>query len=360
MSFLQKVHKGSWGLPDFGITEALTKKRTAQGGSNLFGTSSNAAEPQTFGSVLGTQIQSPIQSPVYGPQLPSGGIRPASGGQSGAPVAGDGGQQQTTLPQSNSDNDFVNSLRSTYGNLRNIVSSSLPGLEQDYTRVKGDIEGAIQRGRDTLNEQKEDINRGYGENLRNVLQSDREIGQKSRGVFSQLNALDSSAFADSEIKRQQNLFDTKNEFTRERDRSISSADRQYSEYESTANQQLADLGGQYMQGKQQLQYALANNDLQEATAIQNAMSQIQERAQNVQNTIANLKLSAANLQSQGVDVVGNLQKLNRSGIDGLFGQYLSQYANPTSSYLTLPNQAVQGQGYISPSEQERRRRMGMA
>ena len=30
-------HIGSWGLPDFGITEALTPHRTAEGGSQIFG-----------------------------------------------------------------------------------------------------------------------------------------------------------------------------------------------------------------------------------------------------------------------------------------------------------------------------------
>lgn len=36
-------HIGSWGLPDFGLTEALTNRRTTQGGSNLMGSNQQAS-----------------------------------------------------------------------------------------------------------------------------------------------------------------------------------------------------------------------------------------------------------------------------------------------------------------------------
>ncbi len=48
-------HIGSWGLPDFGLTEALTNKRTTQGGSNLMGSNQQAS--------IGPEVE------IKGPQM---------------------------------------------------------------------------------------------------------------------------------------------------------------------------------------------------------------------------------------------------------------------------------------------------
>lgn len=65
---LPASHKGSWlGLPDFGITERLTGTRTAQGGSNIWG-SSKAAAPTQQTSVK-AQMYVPDYSRPAGPHI---------------------------------------------------------------------------------------------------------------------------------------------------------------------------------------------------------------------------------------------------------------------------------------------------
>ncbi len=64
-------HPGSWlGLPDFGITEMLTSKRTAQGGSNIIGPSS---APVQNNYIPAPQVNySPVQNPApYSPSQPT-------------------------------------------------------------------------------------------------------------------------------------------------------------------------------------------------------------------------------------------------------------------------------------------------
>ena len=53
----QGVHTGSWGLPEFGATEAFASSRTPQGGSNILGSSTAAPITQGGGSQAPTNTQ---------------------------------------------------------------------------------------------------------------------------------------------------------------------------------------------------------------------------------------------------------------------------------------------------------------
>jgi len=83
------VHKGSWGLPDFGITEAAqklfapAKPMTSQGGSNLFGKA-----PASSGQVAGASTTTPYN---YTPGPTSSGGGGGGGGSSAAASKGGGG-----------------------------------------------------------------------------------------------------------------------------------------------------------------------------------------------------------------------------------------------------------------------------
>lgn len=290
------------------------------------------------------QYQEPVDTRTdaqrFGALL-GGTYQPSSGGQPAAPTGDSGGD---------SGSSYVDQLRQAYDYARSLVSDQLPGLEADYTRIKGDIEGALGRAKETYGEQKEDIRRGYGEGLRNLIQSNRELEQKSRNVYSGLNALDSSSFAESNEKARQSFIETQGKLTSERERSNREAERQYSAYESQANQALADLGNQYQAGRQALQSAIANNRIEEATNIMNYL-------QNLQNTISSYKLNLAQLQAQGTDVVGALQKLNRGGLDNIFGNYLSSVYNPMMGQLKIPTNNLAGSGYIGASKDEELKRL---
>lgn len=293
------------------------------------------------------QTQAPISGGTFGSVLGDSTYQPSSGGQpSGGDLSGGTSQPQT--------DPYLESLRAEFGNLRSLYEGQIPQLESDYQRVRGDVEGSVGRAKETLGEQKQDIGVRFGESLRDLLLSDRELGQKSRNVYSGLNALDSSSFAEAENRRGQQLIETKGKLGVEKDRSLKQADRTYADYEARATDSLANLGNQYLDAKTALQTAISQNNLDEASAIQNYIQQIQQQAQQIQSVLLNL----GQLQASGTDVIGNLQGLNNSGINQVFGNYLSNYFNPTSSRLGIPSPGLTGSGFIgSGGDDDRLRRL---
>lgn len=297
-------------------------------------------QPISSGYQQTPQTQAPISGGTFGSVLgESTTYQPSSGGQ---PSGGDFSGGETSAPQPD---PYLEALRAEFGNLRTLYEGQIPQLESDYQRVRGDVEGSIGRAKETLGEQKQDIGVRFGESLRDLLQSDRELGQKSRNIYSGLNALDSSSFAEAENKRGQQLIETKGRLGVERNRNIKQADRAYADYEARATDSLANLGSQYLNAKTALQAAISQNNLDEASAIQNYINQIQQQAQQIQSVLLNL----GQLQASGTDVIGNLQSLNNSNINQVFGNYLSNYFNPTSSRLGIPSPSLTGSGFIGSS-----------
>ena len=272
---------------------------------------------------------------------PTGQVLGASTGQGfGGGTTGGNTATATTGSQNGSYDPFSN-LRSAYDYARSIYESQMPSLEGDYNRVKGDIEGAVARAKETLTESKDNINRGYGESLRNLITNSQELGQKTRNVYSGLNALDSSSYADAQIKQEQAQYDTQGKLEQQKLSDTKEADRQYAEYEAKANENLATLGKQYVAGKQALQQAIADNNIEEANTIMSHM-------ENLSSLMTNAKLGLAQLQAGGTDVIGSLKKLNGSGAGDIFGSYLSNVYNPSMSGFNFAQPSTQGQGYISP------------
>lgn len=301
------------------------------------------------GEVLGNSTTSDVQRMYdqnnFIPQAPNvvnNNYKPSTGG------GGGGGQVLGTSVGSapvvdSSGGGYQDALKAAYDQARSVYESQFPGIEQDYNRATGDVNAAIERAKGTRDTSLNDVNVGYGDNLRNLVMSDRELGQKSRNLYAGQNALDSSSFLESETKRGQQLFDTQSRIETQKTRDSKDINDQYGAYERQATSTLADLGSQYMSARDSLRQAIASNNIEEAQTIQNYMQQIQ-------STVGNLKLNLASLQAQGTDVMGSLQKLNRGGIDSILGGYMSNYYNPTMASLT-PNSQAGGMptgSYISP------------
>jgi hypothetical protein len=324
------------------------------------------AEAST-GSVQGTTTYSGPSSTTMGPLSTgyggnplgsgSGTYNPSTGGQ-GPAVGGDVGSYTDGGGESGQDDQaYLQSLRDAFSGLRSSVESQLPGIESTYNTVKGDIEGAVGRAKEVYGERKEDIGRGFGENLRNLLQTDRELGQKTRNTYSGLNALDSSSFAEAENKRQQSVFDTQGSLTRDKERQYREAEREYSAYETEATRALAGAAQEYQGAKGALQAALAQNKLDEAYSIQNAMQQIQDRARQIQDSVNAFKLNLAQLQASGTNVIGNLQQFGRGGLDNIYNQYLGKTYNPGMSRLSFSRPEIGGSGYIGSGGDDEKRRL---
>lgn len=345
---MPQVHKGSFfGLPDFGVTEFISdrlgRQRDSQGGSTLFGSKLSKA------ATLGAQTSEPatVQGPPPGYQAPStstsggtysaqpsGSIAPATSGQ--ASDGGGGGY------------DALAALRNAFNSQRSALEGNLQPLESDYNLAKGDIEASVGRAKDTLTTQKADVERSYGQNLRSLLQTDKELKQRRQGTFSALGSLDSSAYRDDVTKGDQQLLESQQMLSGERDRNIQGADKEYAAYEQKATGELARVANEFTRAKQALRQAVADVNMNEAASIQNYMQQLQDRAQAVQDQMNAFKMNLAQLQAQGTDVVGNLQNFNMNNFSQQFGQGLQQRLSDVTARYSLPQQAAAGSGYINP------------
>ncbi len=330
-------------LPELHISEAFGNAvpvaKASDGGGQAPQVLSKMTDTPSQPSVTFNDL---LTKPQYAPTSKSI-VLPSSGGQGAAGGAG-APQGQGGDPYQSND---LGELRNSFAGLRSTIEGQLPGLEADYNRTKGDVQAAIDRAKGSYDQSTQDINKGYGENLRSLIQTDQELRQKNRNVFSGLNTLDSSSYQDSYNKADQNFVDTQGSLQNEKEKQLRDADSQYKAYESQANSQLASLGSQYLQGKQALQQAIAQNRLDEASTIQNYIAQIKDRANQVNDSLNTFKLNAAQLMAQGVDVVGNLNKINRSGLDQTFGRYLSGTYNPGMASLNYTTPSITGQGYIT-------------
>lgn len=143
----QGVHIGSWGTPEFGVTEALagSAPRTEQGGSNLLG-GQQAPIPTTD---INWQI------PKEGDVAPDGSVfrngqwvRPS--GTTG--TTGDGQVQGTattgtTIPTFDDINQQIDAI---YGPSMNYLGQAEQQLRSDYPSVQGDISSQFQTSKEQL------------------------------------------------------------------------------------------------------------------------------------------------------------------------------------------------------------------
>jgi hypothetical protein len=343
------LRKGSWfGLPEFGLTEKvgslLGAPRTAQGGSNIFGNTLKQAS-------TGGQVQGASTQPYTVEGAPSGYTAPSSGGTytsggSGTPTPSTSGQPSDG--GGDAGYDYVGALRSAFDQSRSALQGILPTYDSDFSNFKSTVEGGVNRAKDTLTTQNAEDERLYGQSLKSLLQSDQELRQRRQGVFSSLNALDSSSFRDDVTKADQSLLENQQGLEGEKRRTFDARQREYAAYEQEANSKIASYANEIQRAKQALQQAIASVNMDEASSIQNYIGQLQQQAQQVNSQREALALNLTQLQAQGTDVVGNLGRMNLQGFSNIFGQNLANRVKDVTARYTLPQQQVAGSGYINP------------
>jgi hypothetical protein len=362
---LIKNAKGSWGgLPDFGITEAIQKAvapkkaLSSNNGSNLFGSSlaKQASKPQVLGSQTKNAINGAVPSPTqntgggggsYYASAPSQAPQPSYSGEPGG--GGDSG--------GDAGYDYLGALRSAFGQSRSSLESIIPTYDADYSNFKNLVEGGVTRAKDTLSTQNAEDERIFGEDLRRTLQTDKELRQRRQGVFSGLNALDSSAYQDDVTKADQALQQDTQSLDAEKRRTYDARQKEFAAYEQEATGKLASYANEISRAKAALQQSIASVNMEEAASIQNYIDKISSEAQQLNSQREAMALNLAQLQAQGTDVVGNLSKLNMSGFSNLFGQNLANRYQKAISRYSLPSGQVAGAGYIGNSKDEEQRRL---
>lgn len=201
-------HTGSWGLPDFGITEGISSLfgggLTAQGGSNLrqggLPTAQINTGPGTFAPVQGPGlgwsgstdvVSNIIQTPPSSPPVDNGaggnptGIGNYPGGP--APVNQTSVQDIGSMLDSGY-NDYFRNLDSMLGDL-SVQSGSLQNQAQAQTaQQQAGLDLGLQQGQNTLNDYQGKTLRDLSGNVRNMLNAGNiYLGSRGAGDSSATN-----------------------------------------------------------------------------------------------------------------------------------------------------------------------------
>lgn len=301
------VHSGSWGTPDFGLTEYLSnyfnQGRTAQGGSNLQGDQSQTVlAPATSGQytplgsagaygIQGSYTAPRTTTPTYtAPQQTTTNTSQnrldmwRALGRSGEPPVGWNGESSGTPGIDyaaidaiyNPTNDYLNQLEQSY-------RSQLPGaqatIEGQYGQGLQELSANQQEQQGQLDTQKTSVDQSKASALARARQLYSELSQRNQAMFGGRNS--AGQFAGELLGRE-----TQKNFGN----IDTAAQNAYAELQQ-ANQKLLNWAStQKLTLANQRQKAL--DDLQ--TAFQNQMMQIAaNRAQN-ESAKAAARLDALN------------------------------------------------------------------
>jgi hypothetical protein len=274
------------GVQELGISEAIAGKARAQtpGPKQIQGLKTQVpgpggaypiADPRTAGALAmrnqgGTYNQT--ANPIPQPQPASSG-EPSGGGDSSG-----GGY------------DPLGGLRNAYSSIRSAYEGLLPTYDADYKTFETRTNDAVKRAKDTLTTQNQEDEVRFGENLRNLLQSDKELRQRRQGVFSGLNALDSSEYKEDVEEADQFLLESKNKLTSEKERAYNERQNEYAAYEKNAVSKIAEYGNEIARAKQALKLAVANVNIEEAASIQERIDQLSAEAKGIYDNMTNFKM----------------------------------------------------------------------
>lgn len=353
-------------LPELGISEKLAGGRTTNTGlsqqSQAAGMKYNSYNPanyQIFGPVPQGQsiYQSKSATPVSGAAPSTGGQTLGASTSSGGSGGGSYGSGINLTPpvfadQSQSNNANMDLLRQQYDASRNDINAQNSQLDQTYNLSKGDIESAISQTEQAAQQQKQDQSKLFGDLLKNQLQTYQDTNRQRMGTFSALGSLDSSEFQNQQFKGDQSYAQQRGQTESEQVKTIKQIDDSVVNYRKQATSELSRLALQYQSGKQAIQSALSQNNLQEAGAIQNALDQIRQRAADVQNSMIGFANQAALLKAQGNDVRVGIQGTTGNEYANYINNLLGQQQATGKSMYALPTSGVQGSGYIGQGTAE--------
>lgn len=282
-------------------------------------------------------------------QLNSGGstgsYQPSTSGQSAGGDIGGGGEGY----------DYTSALRDAYNKSRSALESLLPTYDSDFNNYKTNVEGAITDAQNTLGTQKADVTKRYGDTLKNLLNTSRDLRQRTSSTFSGLGSLDSSAYGDELVKQEQADKEGIGNIDLAQNKDLTGLDETFSTYERDQRSKVNSYQTDIDRAKAGVRQAIANGDIEQAQTLATY-------AQQVEANMQNLRLSMAQSQAQGVDVLGALRKINGADFNNAFGQSLGNRYNSALSRYVIPSAGAQGQGYISSSgsADERKRLLGLA
>jgi hypothetical protein len=337
-------HKGSWfGLPDFGLTEKLTSNRTAQGGSNLFGSGGSvlgASAPVSGGVNYSNQIPATFQAPKTTP-VAKQNLSQQGGG--GLPQTQDFTQTFTEgIEEPNQEIELINQ---EFNNFQNYLGQQESMSRQNFADTQGlfDTQKAsaeAQLGADKTS-QETGIKKTESLNLAKVRQLLGELqqGNAARSAITGASGSANEALAERFGKRaQEGLGNVMNQTQQAMERVNS--------FYNQAKQKISDsYNTNLMNAKQMLDQNLAEISYQKGQSATAKQQQTLSAWRNYYDNLNQAKLQAAQFQAQ-YDMWKQQQDTAYSAWGAQSEQSANQYnmlsANSLDKGLYSPAQGAPG------------------
>lgn len=339
-------HTGSWGLPDFGITEKLSDlfggSRTSQGGSNLLGTSKQAYNP-SGGQVLGTSSElnyTPAPSNFTSSYSPTSSTGTSSGGTS--PSASIPATLSQPQPQSDPYSGILSaeeeaaraelaSLNTEFDRNRSLLEGQLGNLSTSRENALSNFNNQKQNLLSQISGQKADAYSERDKNIDSAAQAARNTQSSNRNMLRALGILNSTAAGDI-LSRPLNEFDrTKAEYVQLAQKRTGELDDYLNAKTSELTLAVKELEDNYANLMGQIQTDLRFSDRERADAVRSANAALSQRMSEIKMAQVNHQ-NEVNAQKQNIALeLAKLGDYNMPGYD--INQMQSTQFNPqTESY----------------------------
>jgi phosphopantetheinyl transferase len=160
------------------------------------------------------------------------------------------------------------------------------------------------------------------------------------GMYSGLGSLDSSSYADYQNKNEQQLKEGQLQTQLEQSKQTKSVDDQFNNYKQQALSALQSYGTQYQQAKNGISQAMAQGNINEASALAQAAQEAQNQYNSIQDNMRNWASQSAILKAQGIDVSGALAGINGDQYAQNAQNQLTQASNYGASLMPKMNQML--------------------
>lgn len=199
---LFNIHTGSWGTPEFGITESIAgllgnTNRSDQLGSNLRGSNSAVLGASNNNSGLtgapaGISFGTPTTNSLFGPAVPKNNT--SGGGNINGSVLGTSTTNSPSLP-SNDQSGQINQGWDSYTNqLNDLLNNNLPSQRASQEQI---AQNAYNTGINQAGQQKEqgiaDVNNQQASSLKDLSGNIRNLFNAGNTYLGSRGASDSSA-----------------------------------------------------------------------------------------------------------------------------------------------------------------------
>ncbi len=284
----------------------------------------------------------------YNPNPTVSGQGPGGGG-------GTGGGNPITLTSPVPDNTGMSDeeaaarIRPGYEQAARDIQARGGELDTSYGLAKGDITAAQEATQKAATTQKAENAATFGDILKSQLQNKQELDRQRMGTFAGLGTLESSAYGEQQFRGDQAYGEQRGRTLVEQEKRNQAIDDQVATYSKQATSDLAKLALSYQSGKNAIASALANNDLNRASAIQAAIDKVKARAIDIQNTMIDFANKAQMLKTMGYDVRTSIGGQGAGQYAGEVSNMLGNMTKAGNSLYTIPTTGDQGQGYIAPN-----------